>query len=227
MEENDLKVKGFTFYRNYYEIIKYLSPKDRLILYDAISGYIFEDIEPNLDGMLHGIWLNISRPLDKSKIKSKNGQTSNQEEIKTKSNENQNNNQEEIKTKSKGVTNNISTFLFLISNFILNNNYSNNLKNILEEWIKYKQEKKDKYTEIGFKKLLAQIKSNVDKFGEEKIIALINECMANNWKGIIFEKLESNKPKEYKTIQQQSRENLKAMRERLEREQQNDNSRSQ
>ena len=212
MEENDLKVKGFTFYRNYYEIIKYLSPKDRLILYDAISGYIFEDIEPNLDGMLHGIWLNISRPLDKSKIKSKNGQTSNQEEI---------------KTKSKGVTNNISTFLFLISNFILNNNYSNNLKNILEEWIKYKQEKKDKYTEIGFKKLLAQIKSNVDKFGEEKIIALINECMANNWKGIIFEKLESNKPKEYKTIQQQSRENLKAMRERLEREQQNDNSRSQ
>ena len=38
-------MKGFTFYINYYELIKYLSNEERLKLYDSIFNYMFNDIE--------------------------------------------------------------------------------------------------------------------------------------------------------------------------------------
>ena len=41
------EIKSFSFYRNYYELIKYLPDNDRLELYDAILNYIFESIEIN------------------------------------------------------------------------------------------------------------------------------------------------------------------------------------
>ena len=40
------EIKSFTFYRNYYELIKYLPDEERLKMYDSILGYMFEEIEP-------------------------------------------------------------------------------------------------------------------------------------------------------------------------------------
>lgn len=74
--------------------------------------------------------------------------------------------------------------------FLQDNRYL--LKMKLEEWLEYKTERKEDYTEIGLKSLLTQIKNNTEKYGETAIIELINECMASNYKGIIFDKL---KPK--------------------------------
>lgn len=79
-----------------------------------------------------------------------------------------------------------------INIFINNNNYSNSLKNIITDWLDYKVEKNDNYTEKGFKSLLTQIKNNISKFGEEKVIEVINNSMASNYKGIIWNKLNSN-----------------------------------
>ena len=64
---------GFTFYNNYYEIIKYLNDKDRLALYDAIFRYMFEDKEPTFEDLKKGIWINIKMPLDTSKNKGNRG----------------------------------------------------------------------------------------------------------------------------------------------------------
>lgn len=61
------EIQGFTFYRNYYEIIKYLPTKDRLKLYDAILEYMFDEKEPELKQLLKGIWTNIKMPLDNNK----------------------------------------------------------------------------------------------------------------------------------------------------------------
>ena len=47
-------INCFTFYRNYYEIIKYLNPKDKLQLLEAILDYMFEDKEPELKQFLNG-----------------------------------------------------------------------------------------------------------------------------------------------------------------------------
>ena len=60
----------------------------------------------------------------------------------------------------------------------------------VEEWIKYKAERRDAYKPTGLQSLISQIKNNVQKHGEKAVIDLITECMAANYKGLIFEKLE-------------------------------------
>lgn len=80
-----------------------------------------------------------------------------------------------------------------VNEYIIKNNYSNKLKDIIISWLDYKLERKENYKEKGFKSLLTQIKNNVDKYSEEQVIEVINECMASNYAGIIFDKLKKLK----------------------------------
>ena len=108
-------IDKFTFYKNYFEILKYLPDKDRLKMYDAILNYMFENKEPELNGLLQGIWINIKMPLDTNKKNINNG---------IKGGRPKNNNQDKTQTTTqikpkcepKVKANNISYFLFLISN---------------------------------------------------------------------------------------------------------------
>ena len=63
------------------------------------------------------------------------------------------------------------------------------LREKIEEWLTYKEERNEIYKETGLKSLLKQIENNCRTYGEEAVIELIDECMAKNWKGIIWEKL--------------------------------------
>ena len=60
-------IKSFSFYRNYYELIRYLPNEERLKLYDAILEFVFEDKEPKFENLLKGIWVNLKLPLETSK----------------------------------------------------------------------------------------------------------------------------------------------------------------
>ncbi len=205
------EVKSFTFYRNYYEIIKYLPTKEKAQLYDAILEYMFEDKEPELKELLKGIWVNIKMPLDTNKKNIKNGQKGGRpkkedEEPKKKPKETQIITQKEPKPKA----NNISYFLFLISN----NNYkyiniNNNIYNKIIEWLEYKQERKELYKETGLKNLLTQIENSIEQYGEEKVIDVISQSMANNWKGIIFDKLTKKEENKYKGLSFREQELLR------------------
>ena len=186
-------IDKFTFYKNYFEILKYLPDKNRLKMYDAILNYMFENKEPELNGLLQGIWINIKMPLDTNKKNINNG---------IKGGRPKNNNQDKTQTitqikpkcEPKTKANNISYFLFLISNNKYKYIYKdNNIYNSIIDWLKYKEEKKEKYTEIGLSKLLTQIENNIEMYGQKEIIDLINECMANSYKGIIFDKLKNKK----------------------------------
>lgn len=191
-------INKFTFYKNYYEIIKYLPDEERLTLYDTILNYMFEDKEPQLNGLLNGIWTNIKMPLDTNKKNINNGKNGGRPKVEEKPKNNPDNNPKETQTITKNKpnqepkpkANNISYFLFLISNnkykYIYKNN---NIYNKIIEWLNYKQERKEIYKETGLKSLLSQIENQIDIYGEEDIINLITECMANNYKGIIFDKL--------------------------------------
>lgn len=183
------EIKSFTFYKNYYELIDNLPQEDKRLMLETIVDYIFRDVEPiGLEKMNLAIWNNIKMPLDTSKKQALNGlrggRPTSEEKTQTET-------QTETQTKAKGKANNISTFLFLLSNFNFKNN-NNKLENKLEEWLKYKWERKEYYKEIGFKTLLARIDSATSQYGVEQVINLIDECMANNYKGIIFEKLKTN-----------------------------------
>lgn len=205
MSEN--RVKSFTFYFDYYNLIDTLPINDKKELTIAILDYIFKDIEPILKGHNQAIFNTLKAQLNKSKNKSscarKDETKENQNEIKSKSNENQmkikqQSNRNQMKIKSDNKTS-VLSFKFIISSFIEENNYSSKLETSLNEWLKYKQDIKNSYkSELGFNKLLTQIRNNIAKYGEQKVISLIDECIACGYKGIIFDKLKNN------TINQES-----------------------
>ncbi len=173
------EINSFTFYKNYYELLDNLPKKDKLTMLESIVDYVFKDIEPKLNGLNLAIWKNIVMPIDKSKHKSNNAKKINQKEIKLKSNENQ----IEIKKKSNEGAKYISTFID-----------RGLLRGKVEEWLKYKSERKEYYKETGFKTLLKQINTYAQEYGDDVVINLIDECMASNYKGIIWDRLK-NKPK--------------------------------
>lgn len=63
------------------------------------------------------------------------------------------------------------------------------LKEALRGWLEYKAERKEKYVPTGFKSLLMQVKKNAEKYGDDAVIDLIDECKANSYQGIIWDKL--------------------------------------
>ena len=64
-----------------------------------------------------------------------------------------------------------------------------NLKLKLCDWFAYKTERKEAYKEQGMKSLLRQIENNQLMYGEKAVCDLIDDSMANGWKGIIFDRL--------------------------------------
>lgn len=69
------------------------------------------------------------------------------------------------------------------------------LQEKMREWIEYKVERKDSYQEQGMKSLLRQIENNSLNYGNQAVCNLIDESMANGWKGIIFDKLKQRQGK--------------------------------
>ena len=82
----------------------------------------------------------------------------------------------------------------LFSLFVDDYNISETLKAKLTEWLTYKTERKESYKEQGLKALLRKVENNALEYGDKAICELIDECMANGWKGIIFDKLKKKEP---------------------------------
>ena len=84
-------INSFTLYREYYDLITLLSDKEQANVLLAISKYMFDDEEIKLSAKENKVFVNLKRPLEKSKNKSKNANKNksnqNQNEIKSKSNE--------------------------------------------------------------------------------------------------------------------------------------------
>lgn len=173
------EVNSFTFYRDYYNLIDTMPLEDKTILAIAILDYVFKDIETELNGHNKAIFNTLKNQLNVSKTNSKRRTGKKPEENRKETGEKPEGEPKENKTS-------IFNFKFLISNF----KFNNNLEDKIEEWLKYKSERKEYYKETGFKTLLARIQRATSQYGVDKVINLIDECMANNYKGIIFEKLE-------------------------------------
>lgn len=205
-------MNGFTFYNNYYELIKYLDDKDRLEMYDAVFKYMFDNEEPSFEGIKKGLWINIKMPLDTSKNKGKSGSISkqNQTKIKTKSNKNQ----KEIKSKTN---NNISIFLFLFSNLYISNlNNKENIYNLLKEYLELRKKEKYILSETVVKRLINKLNEYgiTDEDKEEIIMKAIN----GKWKDFYPLKKIENKPEWFgKNIKEEkaTKEEIKEMKNLL------------
>ncbi len=179
------KVNSFTFYYDYYNLIDTLPIEDKSILLIAITDYVFKDIEPILTGHNQAVFNTLKSQLNLSKNNSKRSKKNEPKANRKETGKKPNEEPEENKTS-------VLSFKFLISNFKFLKDRGL-LRGKIESWIEYKDERKEQYTETGLKSLLTQIENNTKKYGDEKIINLIDECMANNYKGIIFDKLKNEK----------------------------------
>ena len=72
-------------------------------------------------------------------------------------------------------------------------NISEPVREKMEVWFRYKMERKESYKEQGMKSLLKKTENNEGSYGANEICNLIEDCMANNWKGIIWKILEERK----------------------------------
>lgn len=67
--------------------------------------------------------------------------------------------------------------------------FSGPLEGAVKEWVSYKVEKRQEYKPTGLKSLLSQIEGKANEYGDAAVEDLIRECMANNWQGIIWDKI--------------------------------------
>lgn len=92
--------------------------------------------------------------------------------------------------------------------------FGEELAAVFDDWLQYKRERKDKpYTPTGLKSVITQIRNNTAKYGENAVAELIQECMAANYQGIIWERLEKRgnmSGKGYVTAQQAQAKNAGA-----------------
>jgi len=80
-------ISQFTFFRNYWNVIKELPNKEEFVI--AILEYVFEDKKPDFKGLDKGIWDLIEVPLNVSKRNGKNGKSkTNPKKIENKSKKN-------------------------------------------------------------------------------------------------------------------------------------------
>ena len=180
------EINSFTFYRDYFNLIDTMPIEDKRLLAVAILDFVFKDEIPSLNGHNQAIFNTLSKQLNLSKCNSKRS-------TKLKPDENQIKTEKKPNDKPKENKTSILSFKFYISNFkFINNNTK--LINKLEEWFKYKSERKENYKETGLNTFLKRIDNYVEIYGDDVIIDLIDESMSNNWKGIIFDKLK-NYPK--------------------------------
>lgn len=70
--------------------------------------------------------------------------------------------------------------------------FSPNLDAKLRQWFTYKAQRREGYTQQGKQALLSQIAKYLESYPDSAICALIDECMAANWKSVVFDRLNKN-----------------------------------
>lgn len=76
-----------------------------------------------------------------------------------------------------------------IKKMIADSSLDDEVKEEAEKWLEYKRERKDKYTEIGFRSLLTKIEKNCNEFGNNAVIDVIENSIVSGYQGIIWDKL--------------------------------------
>ena len=185
----------FTFYESFFKAISRIKKdSDRGKAYDAICAYALYGIEPDMDTLPDSaaIAFELSKPnLDASRRKAtsgKKGGESKQTASKTEAKEKQTASKKESK-KEKEIENKCYNPLTPFAEVLSGTGFGSNLQAAFEDWVRYKTEKRQGYKQTGLKSLVSQIRNQAVLYGEDAVAALIRECMASNWQGIIFEKL--------------------------------------
>lgn len=83
----------------------------------------------------------------------------------------------------------------MLENLIVDFIISEPLFQKMKEWLVYKSEKKQSYKETGLKTLLKQVSEKEQEYGSIAVMDLIDDCMARNYSGIIWDRLKPTETK--------------------------------
>ncbi len=67
------------------------------------------------------------------------------------------------------------------------------LEKKVNEWLRYKKERRKSYQPTGLHRLLAQIQNEYKKYGEQAVIDVIDMSISNNYEGILWAKIAEGK----------------------------------
>ena len=73
-----------------------------------------------------------------------------------------------------------------------NHNFSPFMQSKIKEWLQYKAERREAYKDTGRTTLLSEIQNRIKVHGEQNVADLMDSCMANNWRGIIWDKIKAS-----------------------------------
>jgi hypothetical protein len=91
-------------------------------------------------------------------------------------------------SKSNNINNNI------LDELITEFNISNYLLDGINTWLKYKKERRFTYKESGLRTLVKTIKIKADEYGEQAVIAIIDESIGNGYQGITWDRIKKVQP---------------------------------
>lgn len=72
------------------------------------------------------------------------------------------------------------------------------VRSAVRDWLNYKKERREAYKETGLKSLLTEIENRVKRHGEQAVAEVIRLSMANNWRGIIWDRITETRPEKPK-----------------------------
>lgn len=197
----------FTFFASFAKAAERIRKKtDRCEFYDVVKDYALYGKEPDLDGLPDSVAVafELVRPnIDASRRKAesgRNGGKSKQAESKSEANWKQAEakrkqgkaaSKKESEKEKEGENerekeSECSPPIVPPDGLV---SLSPALRGAVEDWMQYKAEKREPYKPKGLKSLISEVKNNADRYGDAAVIELIRQCMSNNWRGIIFDRL--------------------------------------
>lgn len=175
-------IKSFTIYQEYYDLITLLEKEEQQELLLAIVEYVFNDKEPILNDKQMKIFINLKRPLDKSKNRSKSSSKQKQNKNKKETKQKQN------KNTSNDVNVNVSNY---DNNYVVNGNVNvNKIENKYFESIKVNSifneflELRKKLKAINSERAINTLINKLSNYDEETQFKMIENSIVNSWKGI-------------------------------------------
>ncbi len=202
-------IKGFSFYKSYYDCLEDLEKKDKYEILEAMLDYVFKNKKPKFKGIKKTIWTLIEPNLNTSKNRSnaKSGAPiGNQNARKIEENEEKNNT---IKKQSKNNQNSIndlkdislslsyslSSSLSYINSNIIKNKILNNL---FIEYIKIRENNNYTLNETIINRLINKLEA-VESDEERK--EMIEQAIVGGWKDFYpIEKKENKNERNIKKV---------------------------
>lgn len=191
-----MAIEYFCAYHSYLDSMEELNDTERGRLFTACLIYSKTGEAPQLRGNERFVFPTLKAQIDRDKATYDSRCKKNSDNIRKRWNTdvydgeqpctNDTKSKEKEKEKTK-ENNNIPPTPF--SQIIASYSFSESLMAKTTAWLKYKSERRESYKEQGLKSLLTQIQKNAAKYGEQAVIDLMEQCMAANWAGIIWDRL--------------------------------------